>query len=305
MDLVTYLSGGDEIVLMRRVGLALMHIAFAVVLVRSLFHFFQSGQGDFLRPLFHYLAALICLTYLPQIGVSLVRITQEVSASVFSVQHLSDLYAGRLVDDAPQTDSLSGIYALFNGRTLLRIMAYMAIHAMLIMKVVLIDIIWQVLFSVVVILGGLAIPASVIFGSSPLTSWVKMLLELMLWPVIFSLLMALMNSIIMDGAGGITVSVHLATPGSGRTNVQIGTEQDLTRICGAASIMVLTLAVPILANAIMRFERIEMAADRYSRQVVSAGRAVGPRMGWAAGQAAGLSARAVRGAVSLARRGRA
>jgi hypothetical protein len=66
--------------------------------------------------------------------------------------------------------------------------------AMLVAKVLIIDLLWPLCLGLVMVLGTLAVPLGVLPGLGTLKGWLKNLIEVALWPVIFQLVVGLMAS---------------------------------------------------------------------------------------------------------------
>lgn len=255
MDFVSLISDLGPMELLKRIGLIIMHGVFVLLLVRQVIRFLQHGQADFFTPLLHYCISLLCIVYLPDIGKVLVQVTRDVSTVLYEDQNITDFLASETEHYVDSEDSpLVALANFLNGKTYQRMIARASIMLMLVIKIVLIDIIWQIFFAMTTMLGAISIPIALMFGSNALRTWFRQLLELMLWPIIYSLLMLTMNAIIMDPNAFL---------------LSYDVEADLKRICASWAIMFLTIVTPFLARAVMRIDVPEDAASRVVRTAVA------------------------------------
>ena len=251
MDFVSFLSELAPMDVVRRLGLVIMHVVFVLLLVRQVLQFLRNGTADFFTPLLHYIIGLLCISFLPEIGKALVHTTRQVSSVIYADQNITEFLAteGQHYDKTTNGYELNAAFLHFlNGESWLRLIARMFILAMLVLKVVLIDILWQVFFAMTTMLGAFTIPLSLMYGANALTAWFRSLLELMLWPIIYSVLMLIMNAVITDGDGFILSSDYL--------------EEDLKRICASWAVILLTLFTPFLARSMMRSEPLNAAPEQ-------------------------------------------
>lgn len=249
MDFVSFLSELAPVNAMQRLGFVLMHGVFFLILVRVVIRFLKFGNADFMTPLVHYSIGLVCIIYLPVVGQSLVSVTRTVSESIYADQNITEFLATEVnyYQRDGEDDPLAVLSSFLNGQTMVRFIARMFILAMLVVKIVLIDIIWQIFFAMTVMLGGITIPLTLAYGGNALTSWLRSLIELMLWPVIYSVLMLTMNSIIINGDG------FILTYG--------GLEEDIKRISASWAVIFLTIMTPVMARAVMKGENAANAAE--------------------------------------------
>ena len=167
MDFVAFVSGLQPMTTMKALGLVVMHGVFVLLLVRQLIRYLQTGNAEFLPTLLHYVLGLLCVSYLPEIGKSLVYVTRAVSETIYADQSIADFIATETEAVKEREENPAVALASFlNGRTYIRFVARVSIYLMLIVKVVMIDIIWQIFFAMATMLGALTIPISLIFGGT-------------------------------------------------------------------------------------------------------------------------------------------
>jgi hypothetical protein len=184
-------------------GNALLSIGLALLVTIEMYKVARGSPADFLTPIFRVIIAAAVMNALIPIG-SFIGSQAEIFANsqlqgeminrglasfmkVFEVKKLLDagLFGG-MSGMAETAASPAGIVFYFGV-----IVSVLVI----IVKYVLIDFVWSVLFVVVVATGAIAVPAGVLPGSKSFGGWIKNLFEIALWPVVFKLLVVLMITI--------------------------------------------------------------------------------------------------------------
>ena len=283
MDFATHAFNIQALRVVQTIGLSLMHVVFVVLAIRRVMDFMQRGHADFLTPFVHYCIGLACVMWLPAIGQYLVEVTRIIAAALYADQSYTEFLTSEIAY-AKQRDDWTSLWDFLNGG-LLRFLARTCIVFMLVFKIVLIDIVWQVLFVLAVWLGAFSIPFALAYGGSALSSWFKLIAELMMWPVIYSLLMLLVHSII-------------ARPDSFLLS-ETALEEDLKRICASCAVLLLTGLTPLIARIVMNVGESYAMSSTAGRVrggtqaglVLATGGAAA--VGGAVGAAAGAAGRAV------------
>ena len=241
-DFVTLLADLGPLKALRDVGLALMHVVFVVLLVREGLRHLRERRGDYITVLLHYGVSLMIILSLPELAKGLIQLTRAVSSAIYADQNITEFFArGLSVSDGAE-GALSAAASFLDGHTVQKFIARSFVLLMLVVKVVLIDIIWQILFGMKIMLGAISIPISLAFGGNVLTTWFRKIVELMLWPVIYSFLMLTLNATVMDKEA---LLISYDTLGS--------VEEDLKRIAASWTVILLTVITPFLARGAMDF----------------------------------------------------
>ena len=258
MDFSTLVFKIDAIAKFQTLGFTLMAGVFILVLVRRVMVFLESGDSNFLTPLLHVALGLLAIKYLPILGAVLLQVTEGISRALYADQNLTDFFTTEYQGTGLDTYDAQKWSVNLWSFDLMHFFARVAVFGMLVVKLVLIDIVWQLFFALSVLLGPLVIPLTLAFGGDGVKTWLRTLIELMLWPIIYSLLMLLMHSVVMHPQGFFRQDSVI--------------EEDLKRIAACLAITLLTMLTPFFARQCM--SGVVVATDLYKTYLGSLAAAV-------------------------------
>ncbi len=167
-------------------GLSILSLAFVLHIGRAALSAMRGGSIDVVTPLVHLALAAALVTSMRAFGGLLLSLVQGATQSILSGAGLS-LFQTAF---AKMNSSLPhlGLFELFSMRTLI-VLASLSLYVwMYVLKVLMLDLLWPLLFSIVLVLGMVAIPVGLLPGQKAFSGWLKNLIEVCLWPVIFALL---------------------------------------------------------------------------------------------------------------------
>ena len=228
------------------IGLRLLGIVLLFLIIQELVNLIGRGQADFVSPLVKVAFAAILIGNIGYLGKILADAAHGISAEIYPPARDMNAFFEFLVshDDEAKT------WDRFFNVSVTHVIATGLTFAMMIVKVLVIDILWQVLFSFSVLLGALSIPLSLLFGS--LKSWARSMIEYTLWPIVFSVFMLTMNE-----------SIRGIEPPDGQDSI----ERDMSRILIAGAVIVLSTLTPLVAKALVESELGKEMTALVSNQV--------------------------------------
>ena len=214
------------------IGLRILGIIFIFLLIQQLTNLVRTGQADFFSPVINVMFAAIFVSNIGYIGKLLAGMAHDISAEIYpparDMEALFEFLGGRREEETQTW------YEYFNLNSI-HIVATTLTFMMMMIKILVIDLLWQILFSLAVLVGALSIPLSLIFGGG-LKSWVKAMIEYTLWPIVFSVLILMMNESIRGLQAPDTLDTF---------------EQDTSRILIAAAVIVLSVMTPVIAKGLV------------------------------------------------------
>lgn len=180
--------------MLQSLGTTLLSLALAVYMLVELYKLIMSGQADFVTPIIKIGAALIIVNALIPIGGFLSDALDLASKALLKedVNALAaDAWAAAFegVVDPGITDYVKMI---FSPIAWLCLLTYLGLVAIMVIKLLVIDIVCPILLAVVVVSGSLSVPISVFPGSVTMKGWIMNLVEVSIWPLVFHILTTLL-----------------------------------------------------------------------------------------------------------------
>jgi len=186
---------------LQSVGQKLLLLGFVAWLVVETYKLITRGQCDYLTPCVRVATGALLLTSLPQIH-AVIASDMQGAASTLGDDNLKAMftaaYQHALGDSAAATGSAGVMDAMAMLANVFSLQGLMALGSvglalgMMVTKILVLDILWPLCLGLVVVFGALAIPLGVLPGLGTLKGWVKNLLEVALWPIVFQAIVSLM-----------------------------------------------------------------------------------------------------------------
>ena len=244
-------------------GLVILTLATTIQIGQQAKAFIQGGTPNFVTPIVEAAFVAAIVSNISWFGTSVAELANGLSASLLSGAK-TDLFEVAFEQLAKGTGSISvfDLGNIFSLRTLLGTGSLALLLAMLVAKVVILDLLWPICFGLVILLGTVALPVGLLPGMGGFNGWSKNLIEVTLWPVIFAIIAALMTSAFggyLDAASRIDLQ-SLLLPDPAQT---LGPSPlvDTIRFWGICLVYMASLfASPFLAMFVTRGTPIGLAA---------------------------------------------
>jgi hypothetical protein len=248
----------------------LLALGFVVGLAIECYRVMRGGRVDLYGPATRCLAGFLLLKYLPLLGAELFDMVSTLSSAVGDESKLKLFGESIGVAMGKTKCNTSGLVAtmrlLFTVQGWLAMLSSVLYVAMFVVKFLVIDIMWPILFGIVVCLGVLSVPIGLFPGMNTVRGWFRNLVEISVWPLVFQLLVAMLATtfpkLIASMSGGEVgfdcgaavvaasdVAVTTASLGAVSTNSYIATLQFMAICCGY---VVLLLFTPFLCAMVVR-----------------------------------------------------
>ncbi|MEQ8275140.1 MAG: hypothetical protein RKU31_15835 [Deltaproteobacteria bacterium] len=183
-------------------GRAILGLAFALWILRETFELATKGRCDFARPLIRVAFAYALLSALPTIGAWAASAAAEGGTTMFAAnesrlfvaayEHAVQNQIGPAAEPGSTMEILGAVSSLFTVRGLVNQLSMIVYLGMQASKLVVLHVLWPVCLSLVVVGGTIAVPLGAIPGSKGIEGWIKNLVEVSLWPLVFNVILSLM-----------------------------------------------------------------------------------------------------------------
>ena len=242
-------------------GQRALYIALLVWLLHETRQLLLHGRCDYLTPVVRVAIGWLLLDQLPAIGAALetgvLYWTRDVLGAANHeqwTQTMNHVLTGSL------RVNLLDVLTLFSLRAILVLGSSLLYLLMGIVKLLVIDILWPLVFGLVLVFGALAIPLGTLPGIGSLAGWLKNVVEVALWPAVFQTLVALQVSTFSELLEQVrhldVVSVFSASFGKANASDasgvvgQLGLLMQFWALCWAYTFT--TLLTPILSSWVIR-----------------------------------------------------
>ena len=175
---------------MQQMGNVALSVFLLILLTIELYRLIVSGSADFFTPLFKVGSALLLINALVplQSGISeslagLSKMVLQKDVMAIASDAFSAAFSG--VTDIGIWDVTK---VIFSPVSWLFLLIFLAMCAIIIIKLVVIDILCPVMLALVIATGTISIPIGVLPGTGTFKGWVLNVLEIASWPIIFSLI---------------------------------------------------------------------------------------------------------------------
>lgn len=183
-------------------GRAILGLAFALWILREAFELATKGRCDFARPLIRVAFAYALLSALPSIGAWAAGAAAQGATTMFAAnesrlfvaayEHAVANQIGPAAEPGSTMEILGAVSSLFTIRGMVNQLSMLVYLGMQASKLVVLHVLWPVCLSLVVVGGTIAVPLGAIPGSKGIEGWIKNLVEVALWPLVFNLVLSLM-----------------------------------------------------------------------------------------------------------------
>lgn len=239
-------------------GLALVGFATSVLFVREALKWLRNQQPDFLGVFIAGAGAALLIVVIPRLGDELMRAG---SASLRMMEGRSAVLfeqafraAIRNQGDCSQLGVMDSLALLVSFRGWLLIASFLGLIAMMLIKLMVIDIAWKLVFTLVVVLAPVSISLGVFTetGYGPL---IRALAGVALWPVLFGVLLMLATApqahsltAVKEGRATLSCSEVIEDAGEGGSDAPANDLMSWVRFMASTWVMaVLTWKLPQLS----------------------------------------------------------
>jgi hypothetical protein len=176
------------------IGSALLGLALAAWMLHELYRFLVAGQADFVTPILKVGGALLVLNAIVPLGDALSSGMRSLTDAVFD-KNMAELAskawtaAFEGVQDPGITDYLE---AFFSPVFWVMVLTELQLMAVVVIKVCVIDVLWPVMFAIVLFTGVLAVPIGLFPGVNTARGWAMNLVEIAIWPLVFQMVTTLL-----------------------------------------------------------------------------------------------------------------
>lgn len=270
-------------------GLGTQILAFALLawLGLELYRFLTRGTCDFATPIVHVGLAVAIVHGIPSLGGALGGAAQGIGKAILDVSE-TQLFGeafNHAVGQVYNQSALSALSSMLTFKGLLVLFGCVLYLGMMVLKLLVIDVLWPICFNLTLVVGLIAVPLGALPGGQVM-GWLRTLLEVSLWPVIFQLLVALMvgsfkglleQVVALDAAGVFTQGVSLGGTDPGAVEALSRGVLVLVRFWALClGYCLLGIGTPMLASVAVRSGPMSAAlgaAASLGRSVVSMAKA--------------------------------
>lgn len=266
---------------------------FAWLLVET-YKLATKGQCDYLMPCVRFAVGSLLLRSLPaihqEVSTTLLSAGQQLGTS--NLQHLF-LKAYMHAYGGLQGSTLAMLGNVFSLQGMFALGSVGLAMAMQVVKVLVLDILWPICLGLVVAYGALAVPLGVLPGLSTLKGWVKNVIEVSLWPLVFQAIVGLMlGSFERTLASVSRLDFNNMMTDPLRFSEDLRTLVSWWAICLAY--LLICLLTPLVSSMVVRSTPIGIVAGIVAAQTArilgaGVGRLAGSGLGRVMGTAAGVA----------------
>lgn len=250
-------------VLLQGTGYALIAIVFAVLLYKEYEKLAQGERPDFARPILHTFLATLLLGQVRWLG-------DLLAAVALAIAH--DTFAAAVDPFALLTTPLSKDQGEVGPKSFFAVLALPAdlvfsaiarvlVFVSLVVKICVIDVLWRVYFSLQVLMGALALPFGLLPGGGGSLAYVRGMVQVALWPVVYACLIALMEAALNNSYAdalargqesyALTQEAAPLSGTGGAAAAMAGSLQILYNAVSALVFALLALLTPVVARGVV------------------------------------------------------
>jgi hypothetical protein len=180
---------------LQALGAEVLGLALLLALAVEMYHLLVRGSCDFITPILRIGLAFAVIQNIEGLGRFLGGTAERIGQSMCKASE-AELFAEAFKHAVSQAYDQSAWEAalsmnLFSVKTALLLFACGLYLAMMLIKLLVVDVLWPICFGLTLVLGVLAVPLGLIPGGSA-RGWFRTLVEVALWPVVFQFLVAMM-----------------------------------------------------------------------------------------------------------------
>ena len=180
--------------MLRAVGSSLLGLALVIYMAVEMYKLLNNGRADFLTPLIKIGAAMIILNCIVPIGDFFSSSMYLLSNAIFeeNVNALAAKAWATAFDNVSDPGFLDYIEAFFSPVAWICLLTYLQLVGIMVIKLVIIDILWPVMFGLVLFSGVIAVPIGIFPGVNTFKGWCMNLVEVAIWPIVFQIVTTLL-----------------------------------------------------------------------------------------------------------------
>ena len=265
-------------------GRTILSAAFALWILKETYALLTRGRCNFAAPIVRVGFAYALLSVLPSIGAWAAQYAAGAAGKLMpasntalflqAYQHAVGgvMPAGWL--DGAADAALGAVPGLPSPRGLITLFSLVVYACMYAAKAFVLGVLWHVCMSLVIVLGALAIPLGAVPGSKGLEGWLKNLLEVALWPIVFQVCIAML----LGSMSGLLQQVMsfdfglLFTAPLSDGPAQLLVLLQWWAVCAAYCFIV--FMTPVIASLAVRSTPVAIVGGLIAAQAISAGKAV-------------------------------
>jgi len=275
----------------RAVGLSLLSLAVLLQFLKQSFELIRGGSCDFITPLIKAAFIGIIVSNIQFFGTAVAEVANELAKAVGPGAEFAGLriaLQSSLVDIG-EDSWLPSISSFFSMRAVMAVGFSWIVMLMYLAKIFVLDLLWPVCFSMVMILGTIGLPIGLMPGMGGFSGWIKNVVEVSLWPVVFAMLTALLAATAKNIGSPEAVVAAVFSPESGGAEASVSAIFNLLRLAATCLLYIFILLFsPVIAMLATRGTPIGLVAGVAAQgalglAVTGAGKAldrlaIGPRV---------------------------
>jgi hypothetical protein len=176
------------------VGGKILLLILTIDLIRETTKMLRGTSADFVGVLVRGVAAATIIAVIPWASLQIADIVLGISKHLFekgNVAMLDDSFKAAFGNFTCDVSGWEAIGLFFSKAGLLLLLAQAVLLVVLVMKMFIIDVMWPIMFCLVVYLGVITVPLSAMTELGGLWHYVRRVLAVAMWPITFGFLMVL------------------------------------------------------------------------------------------------------------------
>lgn len=191
----------------RKLGIQILIVIVMIDLLRETLKLVRGQSADFVGVGIRGVVSVVVIAGLPQLSLAVASASLEISEWLFGKGQLALMERSFAVaHQSVDCQDLSGwdvFYMLFSPAGMLWLLAQGLQIALLITKYFVIDVLWPIMFSLVVYLGVLSVPLTFFRELGGLEQYARNVLSVAMWPVVYAFVMILVASMFPNILGDV------------------------------------------------------------------------------------------------------
>ena len=266
---------------LRTTGQEVLYLGLLAWLLMETRQLMVQGRCDYLTPVLRVAVGSALLASLPSIAANV-----EAGVVTWTASAMREANHGLWTDTIEHALANSlrvnfvDVFSLFSVRAVLGFGSGLLYLTMGLVKLMVIDVLWPIAMGLVLVFGAIAVPLGVWPGLGTLSGWVRNVIEVALWPVVFQVLVAMQVSAfsgVLQQVRRLDLQALFTTAtaegfgaGVDQMGGALGTLMQFWAMCLGYTLM--TLFTPVLASLLVRSAPVSllggMAAAQMGRMTV-------------------------------------
>ena len=179
---------------LKSLGTTLLSLALVIYMAVEMYKLILNGRADFLTPIIKIGAAIIILNSIVPIGDFFSSSMYTMANALFeeNVNALAAKAWAVAFDNVSDPGFFDYIEAIFSPVAWICLLTYLQLVGVMVIKLVIIDILWPVMFGLVLFSGTLSVPIGVFPGVKTFRGWCLNMVEVGIWPITFQIITTLL-----------------------------------------------------------------------------------------------------------------